>query len=85
MTRGGPYLPEGGLTLYGLRMARASIGMVRGGLCLTSDGLSMLTRVGICLEVVRGCLRLSDVSGGVGGWTCLTRRHGGQECGVEWR
>ena len=55
-------------------MARASIGMVRGGLCLTSDGLSMLTRVGICLEVVRGCLRLSDVSGGVGGWTCLTRR-----------
>ena len=27
-------------------------------------------------------LRLSDVSGGLGGWTSLTRRHGGQECGV---
>ena len=63
--------------------------MVRGGLCLTSDGLSMrrglvLTRVGVCLEMVRGCLRLSDVSGGVGGWTSLTRGLGGQECGVEW-
>ena len=70
-------------------MARASIGMVRGGLCLAGDGLSMrrghvMTRVGVCLEVVRGCFRISDVSGGVGGWTCLTRGLGGQECGVEW-
>ena len=65
------------------------MGMVRGGLCLTSDGLSnrrglVLTRVGVCLGVVRGCLRLSDVSGGVGGWTSLTRGLGGQEYGVEW-
>ena len=44
----------------------------------------MLTRVGVCLEVVRGCLRLSDVSGGVGDWTSVTKRLGGQECGVEW-
>ena len=63
--------------------------MVRGGLCLTSDGLSMrrglvLTTVGVCVEVVRGCLRLSDVSGGVGGWTSLARGLGGLECGVEW-
>ena len=63
--------------------------MVRGGLCLTSEGLSMrrglvLTTVGVCVEVVRGCLRLSDVSGGVGGWTSLARGLGGQECRVEW-
>ena len=54
-----------------------------------SDGLSMrrglvLTRVRVCPEVLRGCLRLSDVSGGVGGWTSLTKGLGGQECGVEW-
>ena len=63
--------------------------MVRDGLCLTSDGLSMrrglvLTTVGVCVGVVRGCLRLSDVSGGVGGLTSLARGLGGQECRVQW-
>ena len=56
------------------------------GRSLTSDGFG-LKREGItevCLEVVRGCLGLSDVPGGVGGRASLTRRLGGQECGVEW-
>ena len=63
-------------------MARANIGMVKGGLSMRR-GL-VLTAVGVCHEVVRGCLRLSDVSGGVRAWNSLTRRLGGQECGVEW-
>ena len=67
-------------------MAKASLGMARGGLSLTSDGLGLKREgiTGVCLEVVRGCLGLSDVPGGVGGRTILTRRLGGQECGAEW-
>ena len=53
--------------------------MARGGLCLTSDGLGLKRKgiTGVCLEVVRGCLGLSDVPGGVGGQTSLMRRLGG--------
>ena len=80
MTRGGPLLTRG---VWRSRVARVSLGMARGGLWLKREGI-VLTSAGVCLEMVRGCLRLSDVAGGMGDWTSLTRRLGGQECGVEW-
>ena len=65
-----------------LRKARVTLRIMRGGSRLTGDGLCLSE--GVCFKVVRGCLRLSDAARGVGGWTSLTRRLGGQECRVEW-